>query len=260
MQISIPKKDWLHTLRFSKIDLWISTLELLKEEVAQNTRFNAKKIKTIPLAVELPNVQMTKQEARAKLNLPQQAFMIGIVGRLDMLKGQHFLIECMAKLNAPLYNLHLLIVGEPTLNMGRDYETKLYQMVEGYKLGQHVHFKPFTKNLGEIYTALDVFAMASAKETFGMVTIEAMWHALPIIGTNTGGTIELLGNGEYGLLYQPDNHSEFIEKLLLLYQNPGIRQELTEKAGRHARAVFNKETIAKQLADCLANVITANKV
>jgi glycosyltransferase involved in cell wall biosynthesis len=55
--------------------------------------------------------------------------------------------------------------------------------------------------------------MCSASETFGMVTIEALARQIPIIGTNTGGTPELLANGSYGKLYEPGNHRQLAQAL-----------------------------------------------
>ena len=45
--------------------------------------------------------------------------------------------------------------------------------------------------------------MCSVSETIGMVTIEALARKVPVVGTNSGGTPELLGHGKHGTLFEP---------------------------------------------------------
>ena len=73
--------------------------------------------KVIPLCVDYSNIltsKISKAEACKKLNINPDAAIIGIVGRIDKLKVQHFLIEAVQKLRQNSFNIELLIAGEPT--------------------------------------------------------------------------------------------------------------------------------------------------
>ena len=48
--------------------------------------------------------------------------------------------------------------------------------------------------------------MCSVSETIGMVTIEALARKVPVVGTNSGGTPELLGHGKHGTLFEPGDY------------------------------------------------------
>jgi glycosyltransferase involved in cell wall biosynthesis len=102
---------------------------------------------------------------------------------------------------------HLLIVGEPTLNEGDDYARQLRDRVKQEGLEAYVHFHPHSNEVFQFYHAIDVFMLCSKGETFGTVTIEAMANGLPIIGTNTSGTPEILDGGKCGVLVDADDNS-----------------------------------------------------
>lgn len=221
MQIGVGKKDLFHTLRFSFIDAWMSSTRIMKENVIKNTRFPAEKIHVVPLGVEtgklLHKVPPVK-EAREFFSVDPSVPLIGIMGRLNPMKGQHFLIECLEEIRKAGMDYHLLIVGEPTRHEGEEYKNKLHRLVKEKKLEHCVHFHGFLREINWFFSAIDIFALASEKETYGMVTVEALVFGVPVIASNSGGTPEILNHGKYGKLYQPRDPKDFIEKFKKLDQ------------------------------------------
>ncbi|MDX1446470.1 glycosyltransferase family 4 protein [Lishizhenia sp.] len=253
MQIDVKKKDIFHTRRFSKIDLWISPLEFLAEQVKENTNFPAHKIHQIPLATDkVAGTKLNKEEARRQLEIPQDKFILGILGRLDPLKGQHFLIKALAELEKEHKDVELLIVGDLTHNEGEDYYQLLQDEVQNLGLNNKIHFRPFMKDTEAFYKAIDVFVMASEGETFGMVTIEAMSYGLPIIGTRSAGTPEILGQGIYGKLYEVNNIKDFSTQFNGLYKNYEAAIEMGSKAQEKALKTFTKTSVCAALEDLLS--------
>lgn len=252
MQIDVKKKDIFHTRRFSKIDLWISPLEFLAEQVKENTNFPAHKIHQIPLATDkVAGTKLNKEEARRQLEIPQDKFILGILGRLDPLKGQHFLIKALAELEKEHKDVELLIVGDLTHNEGEDYYQLLQDEVQNLGLNNKIHFRPFMKDTEAFYKAIDVFVMASEGETFGMVTIEAMSYGLPIIGTNASGTPELLDKGKFGYLYKVDDIPDFNKQFKSIYTHPKEAQAKGLLAQQKANNSYTKEAVCEALSDLL---------
>ncbi|MFM7727122.1 MAG: glycosyltransferase family 4 protein, partial [Flavobacteriales bacterium] len=195
MQFGVAKRDVFHTHRFRPIDAWVSTLDFLRHQVESATRFSSDKIHVVPLGVDVSRLRLgedLRAEARAHYALASDDFVFGVIGRLDPLKGQHLAIQALYELHLKGKRAHLLLVGEPTLNEGDAYAHQLHQIVSELKLDGHVHFYPYTSEVSYFYHAIDVFMLCSKGETFGTVTIEAMACALPIIGTNSSGTPEIL--------------------------------------------------------------------
>lgn len=221
MQLGVNKKGFYHTFKFNALNYWVATLQSLKEQALQKTAVSPKKLKVIPLPVKpemFQNTTLSKPEARQLLGLPATEKLMGIVGRIDPKKGQQFVIELLPKIK----DFNLLIVGEPTRGEYENHLNLLKESVEKLGLQSRVYFMPFTQKLAQVYACLDVFLMASNAETFGAVTIEAMACGIPVLGTNAGGTPEILQNGELGFLYTPNNAQSFINQFEYMQQNPKI--------------------------------------
>lgn len=253
MQLGVRKKDPLHTLRFKSIDVWVSPLQFLAKQVQAFTHFPSKRIKVIPLALEIDHFEKHngKRESRKKLDLPEDVFLIGTIGRLDPLKGQLFLVKALKELRKLGFDIHLLLQGDPTKNEGESYMEMLHERCSSLNLRDFVHFRPHRSDVALSYAALDVFVMASAGETFGMVTIEAMASGTPVVGTNTSGTPELLNHGEHGVLYPPDDMDSFVKSIQPLLENENLRQEYAAKAKEYVLQHFSRKQVCRALASAL---------
>lgn len=208
MQLGVSKRDIIHTVRFRQIDAWVAPLSFLAEQVLSKTHFFENRIHTIPLAVDAKKFSAnpaSRAEARTALGLANDKKWMGMIGRLDVLKGQHLAIEALAQLAETHPSLHLCIAGESTLNEGDEYEKRLHKMATEYNLQNRIVFMPFMNAVENFYRAIDIFILGSEGETFGMVTIEAMASGCAVVGTNASGTPEILGNGKYGMLFEPGN-------------------------------------------------------
>ncbi|MBI1266760.1 MAG: glycosyltransferase [Cryomorphaceae bacterium] len=248
MQLGIDKRDLFHTMRFKRIDLWISTLQFLADQVKKRTRFPQDRIAIVPLSIDTQKFQNRIPNAVAKdmFGIPIDAITMGIVGRIDPLKGQEFVIRAHAELVNEGYPMHLLIVGEPTRNEGDDYFNLLKTLPKDLGSDKYVVFSPFRTDIETAYAAMDVFIMPSQGETFGMVTIEAMASGLPVLGTNSSGTPEILGYGNHGLLYDPGDSETFKMKMKELYGEER-RLELGLKGQKFATEHFSRDQVVSKL-------------
>lgn len=245
MQLGISKKDPLHTLRFRQFDVWSCPLEFLKQQVIEFTRFPQNRIVVIPSGLNMNQFyQLPDTEAsRASLELPQNGKIIGLMGRFDAQKGQLMLLEAFYQLvrsNDFKFPIYLLLMGDKTAGEAEGYVLKIQQFIEANGLSEFVFLRPFQKEVSTFYAAIDVFVMASANETFGMVTIEAMASGLPIVGSNSGGTIEILKKGELGLLFESGNKNDLAEKLQRAIELPFVRVDLLQEESK--KYEFNRVT------------------
>mgnify|MGYP001459162079 FL=1 len=224
MQIGINKRDFIHDFRFKTINYWISPLQYLKNEVIKKTNFYADRIKVIPLCTQTSKYldrEYSKLEARQALNIFPKAPLLGIIGRITRKKGQLFLLEALMELKNRGIEMELLIFGSATVNdqESKNYHELILQFVKKNEIENIVHFVKHQEDVNVFYNAIDVFALASHSETFGMVTVEAMLSKLPILATKSGGTSEILGYGKYGLLYEYENHLDFCQNVSWLLNN-----------------------------------------
>jgi glycosyltransferase involved in cell wall biosynthesis len=249
MNLGGNKKQFFRTLRFNRLKAWCCPLESLKQQVISNTNFDPKKIHVIPSGVDFSNVVNTsKNNSRRQLGLSEDAFLFGLVGRIDPQKGQ--LLAVKALNNIPDENVKLVIVGERTKDEASDYEKELLNFIETKKLESRVIFLPFQQNPFLVFNALDWTLMTSKAETVGMVTIESMAQGTPVIGSNAGGTVEILSNGRAGLIFKTGNVEDLSKKMCLAMNNynPKILP-------LNAVLKFNYETVCGQVEELLKREI-----
>jgi glycosyltransferase involved in cell wall biosynthesis len=207
MQLGVAKKDFLHTLRFKRIDAWVSTLNYMHKQVIAYTRFPTENLYVIPLGTTIDDASiLSKEVARATLNLSKDTFTVGVVGRLDEKKGQLEVIRAISLVKESNKNLHIVFIGDKTKNEADKYVQKLNEAIEQEQLQEIVSFIPHQSNMQKLYGAFDLVIVPSWEETFGTVTIEAMASGVPVIGSNTAGTAEILDNDQF-LFHANDPYS-----------------------------------------------------
>jgi glycosyltransferase involved in cell wall biosynthesis len=150
------------------------------------------------------------------------------VGRLTEKKGMHVLVEALGVLRERGIDCDLIIAGS-----GPD-EQRLRALVRRLSLADHVHFEGPTGRapLGALYRGCAVFALASVWEAFGIASLEAMSCACAVVATHSGGTPEVVLDGETGLLARPGDPLDLADKLAALLTNPVRAAEM----GRRGRA------------------------
>lgn len=194
-----------------------------------------------------------KAEARKSLNLNNEDFLIGTIGRFDPAKGQSCLIKAFSKIHSEYPKARLLFIGEDTRNSRRSHLEELKNLTRELGIEDKVYFRSFLPDPVPGYKALDIFVMPSFGETFGMVTIEAMASGLPIISTKSGGTPEILDNGNCALLVPPKDETALGEALKLLLSKPDLQSELAEKALIRSKE-FSFDLYEKRIFDLIENV------
>ncbi len=255
MQLGVPKRGLVQTLLYRSLTAWITPLALLAQQVREKTRMPPERIHVIPLGLDVKQfegVKEKRQKARLLFGLPAGAFVAGIIGRLDPDKGQHYLLKAAGHLQGLGKMVHVLIVGEETRGDTRQYFAYLQQLAGELGIQQLIRFHPYTEETALAYAALDIFIMASLSETYGMVTIEAMAAGLPVIGTNTGGTPELLGGGKYGILVPAGDEKALAAALERLMEDPG-REQLGQVAQHYAHHTFDYRQQCQAMEDLLAD-------
>ncbi|TGD80693.1 glycosyltransferase family 4 protein [Hymenobacter wooponensis] len=243
MQIGIPKRDWFHTQRFAMLDAWLSPLPGLARQVTEMTRYNPARVHVVPLGIVLQRfIQpgLTQAQAREQLQLPAGTALLGVLGRFDDGKGQDFVLDVLHTLRTEHQQpVELVLMGELTRNEGDAYWQQLQSQIQQLGLEQQVHIRPFSPQTEVFYRAIDVFVLASVSETYGMVTIEAMAAGLPVVASATGGTLEIVQDGQTGLLYPLRNVEACVQQVLKCLQQPTFRQELGQSASRRAQAEYS---------------------
>ncbi|MDP2747598.1 glycosyltransferase [Pseudomonas sp.] len=150
--------------------------------------------------------QVSREAAREHLGLPQDAWVVGNVGRLHPDKDQATLIRGFAEALPQLPEGSLLAI----MGSGR-LEAPLKALVSELGVGASVRFLGQVADGRNYFKAFDVFALASDHEPFGMVLLEAMAADVQVLATDCGGAPEVIGDS--GALFALGDHTVLAARL-----------------------------------------------
>jgi len=157
---------------------------------------------------------------RQEFGIPDKAPVIGTVGRLHWWKGQDILLRAAARLRENWPNLHVLIVGG-TVPGQEDRLARLQQEAESLGLSRCVHWSGFRQDVPNLLAAMDIFVLPSVTpEPFGISLIEAMAARRPVIATKQGGPLDIVIEGETGLLVPPGDAGALADAIESLLNDP----------------------------------------
>jgi glycosyltransferase involved in cell wall biosynthesis len=160
-----------------------------------------------------------------------------LVGLLQPEKGQTEAIRALSELSRRGYRCQLRLVGADTFGYG----ARLHALCDELRVDEQVIFTGHLSDpLDEIMRA-DVVLNCSPSEGFGRVTVEAMLLGKPVIGTNTGGTPEIIKDGRTGLLYRQGDPVHLADRIAELLANPTQAAEMGPSARQAAQSRFSVE-------------------
>jgi L-malate glycosyltransferase len=190
---------------------------------------------------------------RKEFGLSENDFIIGSVGRLlDSHKRFSDLIKAVHILQPEIKNVKLVIVGD-----GRDRHY-LESMAEDLGVRDRIIFAGHQKRPGPFYECMNVFALASHMEGFGLVVVEAMFFGLPVVATAVGGIKDVVVDGTTGTLVPRHEPKALADAVFHLYRNPSLMKSFGEAGLRRAQNEYSGEVYATKVAQ-LYNQAIQNK-
>jgi len=195
----------------------------------------------LPLRAPPPDLTAPRAQLRAKLNIRDDEVVYLFCGRLEPQKGVDVLLDACGKLPKEL-PWRLVICG-----IGED-EAALKAQAELLGISKNLLWMGWQTEVDPFYAGADLYAMPSRWESFGLVFLEAMNFALPIVSTATQAIPEVVEDGVCGMLSPNEDVPALTNNLLRLSTDRSLRQAMGE-AGR-AR-LHQKFTFERFVADHL---------
>jgi len=237
MNMTRFKSDFYHRWLYKNISKIHAVTYQVKEQLHKFIPSDiCPKIEMVYIGTEASNTDQNRvQELRKLYNIEDQ-FIVGIVGRIEEAKGQYLVIEALEKLKD--LNLKVMIVGLP---MDEKYLDNLKFKIQNSNLDDKVIFTGFTKEVNEHMQLFDINILATPKETFGLVVIEAMANGVCMLATNKGGPLEIIDDGVDGFLFERDV-KDLTSKIETLYNDKNLTKTLAKAGQKKALEKFDSKT------------------
>jgi len=179
-----------------------------------------------------------------------------LCGRIVPSKGQDDAIHALDILNRSGMDCELYLAGETPSYDDNSYYQGLLRVIEEKQLKDKVHFLGHVEDMPSLRRDMDAELVCSWFEPFGRVTIEAMHAGLPVIGTNAGGTPEIIEDRKTGFLYSAGNAKELAEKLEWLIRHPEEADQMGKAGKERAHSLFPMDKTANSVKQLITQVLS----
>jgi len=255
MESSRRKRDIYHRWVYSRLTKVLTITERMRKLVIKNIAVNPEKVETLYYGIDTKEIRShaePKEAIRERWHIPADAFVVGIVGRLEKQKGQELLLQACAKLKDKIPALSVMIVGDETVGQSGELQ-RLKTLADDLLLADQVVFSGYQNPPGVIVPAFDVSVLATRKETFGLVILEAMALGIPVIATDAGGVPEIIEDGVNGLLIPPDDSGALVAALMRLYSEGDLHKKFSINGKQTVETRFSVEAQVEGLERALSD-------
>lgn len=170
-------------------------------------------------------------------------------------KGALVLLDACKKLKGEGLSFYCSFVGSE----GDITRERFEEEVKQRKLEEHVSYlgRKLDKEKELIFAQADIFAFPTfyCNETFGLVNLEAMQHALPIVSTFEGGIPDVVEDGVTGFLIQQKDTEALSEKLSILIRDKELRERMGKAGRKRYEQNFTLEIFEKRLLSILESIV-----
>lgn len=244
--VSVQHANRIEALRhrfMTRLGAHLANAIVVSTEAAKEVLLEAKvpegRIHVIPPSVKPPSKRRSREEARRRLGLAPDDFVVGCLARLTPEKGIAELIEAVAQVPDGNARLRLVVAGTGPAT------GELRERAAAHLPGRAL-FLGRIENSGDLYAACDVFALPSHMEGFGLVFIEAAYYGVPSIGTRVGGVPFAIQDGDTGLLVDLFDIEGLTRAIAQLRDDPALLKRLGEAARTRAEREFSGRAMAER--------------
>jgi glycosyltransferase involved in cell wall biosynthesis len=201
----------------------ICVSDAARDSMIRREAISPSKLSTIHTGIDPINPPSPGRIAdlRRSMHVGTEDLLITCVARLEAEKSIADLIAAMPLIVSRRPHARLVIVGNGSLR------TPLQSQIEAMNLTGRVSLVGHRRDAVDFIAACDVFVLPSTAETFGIVLLEAMSLAKPVIACRTGGPTEIILDHESGLLVPPSDPLNLAAAIVRLLDDDALRQRLS---------------------------------
>lgn len=220
MQQSVKKKElykWVEKISAHFCDKIVCISDAERESALREKICKPNKLQVIYNGIDLEEIEKTAPMSRVQLGIPEDAFVVGMVGRLSKQKAPDTFVKAAKLIKEKIPNAFFLMVGDGEL---RD---QVEDLVNQYDLGSSFLITGWVDNPTAYMKIMNVGMLLSRWEGFGLVLPEYMACSVPIVATDVDAIPNIVKNGENGLLVKQDDFYAVCDAVYKMYINKKLK-------------------------------------
>jgi len=223
---------------FRRLLLTAAALPCVSHATAVQFGSSHEPVRVIPDGLAIDPRRAPRTAARAALNLPGDAAVIAVLGRISSWKGQDVLVRALAEPELSARGAIALIAGEAWPG-SEEREAAVRRLAQRLGVDDRVRFVGFRDDVENVYGAADIVAVPStAPDPLPGAAIEAAAAGCAVIASAHGGLPEIISDGRTGRLVAPGDPSALAVAAAALLDDPSARARLGAEAAADVRGRF----------------------
>ncbi len=188
---------------------------------------------------------MDASSIREKFDIAQDALVIGMIGRVNAIKGQNDFIEAVEPLLEKNEQAVAFLAGG--VFPGEEWRLEeLDKRIASSSVVSQIHRIDYYDKTSELYNMFDIFVLPSIKpDSLPTVVLEAMACSKPVVGYNNGGIAEMVVDDKSGCLVKPNRPQELSNAISLLLDSSEKREKFGRVGYQRQKELFSLESYIK---------------
>jgi glycosyltransferase involved in cell wall biosynthesis len=207
------------------------------------------------ISLEYFTTALDSNECRSSFHLPDNSQVVGMVGRLRPWKGQERFMRVLKYVLDEYPQTHALIVGGTPFSTNHRYEVELLNLTRGLDIQDRVTFTGHLDDIRPALAAMDIFVHPGEPEPFGLVNIEAMAMAKPVVAFAHGALPEIVTDGETGVLIPAGDEHGMAQAICKLLKDPSQQLTMGLAGRRRVEQLFSIRRTAQAFDQVLKTVV-----
>lgn len=222
----------------------IAVSDAVRQQVLAAGLLPQARVHTIYNGIESPGTLCPGLGLRQQAHVGPEDLVVGFVGRLCPDKGLETLFRAWARLRPTTPQAKLFILGSDSGTDG--YGLFLRNLAQQLDIAHSVVFFDYVAQANQAPAEFDLQVVCSRAEPFGLVTLEAMSHGCPVIATDSGGSPEILQNGQGGILVPVDDIETLAGQMKRLLSDPNLRRTMGRQGAQRLNRYFTMDRMLEQ--------------
>lgn len=212
---------------------------------------NDEKLDVILNGIDFSAIEKASPIPRADLNIPADAFIIGMVGRISEQKAPDVFIKTAKTILESIPNAYFIIVGDGEKRQEIEkyaYENNINLIISGWTSTPYSYLKTF-----------DMAMLLSRWEGFGLAIVEYMAAKKNFVATKVDAIPTIVRNGIDGILVDLDSPDQAANAIITLYKDKKTAEKMKQEAWEYAHKKYDIQRVANQHLELFKQLINKKK-